>query len=364
MKIRDIVFLGLITLGSVAQADSEVLRAEAQDDRLGARVRVREILAGKFEPQTWKWLEARVREHPEWGEDLYPVILEKAVAGKEWLELTPTQRELDRADEAMAARDYTEAARRYRVALSDRSELPRVTAQYARLSLARALYASKKFDEALQESRKIPPQFSRYRHVLFLRMWSAFRSGRVEMALGEIASQRSGYFGPYMEPESYILLIYLLKRLCREAEGKEVIAQVEQFLSELRSGAFDLKSWAKFEVSTLNYARILERPDPEGLDPKQREARERERSWVSRLLEKAFARKKKQWLEELPRVIAYSKLAITPGIASGLKPIEKIKSREKLLSQGYEIWPISGEEHWLDELGSHRYLGDSECGRN
>lgn len=365
MSFKTLLCWTLLCCSPLAWADSELLRAESRDDRLGARARVREILSGKLDPQVWKWLESKVREHPEWGEDLYPVILEKAVSGKDWLEPTQTQRELQLADEAMESKRFAEAARRYRAVIGAGSsaELPRTTAHYVRLSLARALYGEKKFDEALREARKIPPQFSRYRHVLFLRMWSAFRAGRVEMALGEIAAQRSGYFGPYMEPESYLLTTYLLKRLCRDSEAQEIIAQVEQFLQDLKSGTFDVKSWARLEVGTQTYAQILEQPEPEGLEPNGRESRERESKWISKLLENAFARKKKQWLEELPRVIAYSRLAVTPGISSGLKPIEKITSREKLLSQGYEIWPSVDAEHWLDELGSQRYLGDSECAR-
>jgi hypothetical protein len=117
------------------------------------------------------------------------------------------------------------------------------------------------------------------------------------------------------------------------------------------------------EVGTANYLAMVESPDPAGLDSKRLEARKRERQWLIRLLKGSFDRKRQQWLEELPRVQAYSRLATTPGMDSGLKPIEKITSREKLLSQGYEIWPAEDSEQWLDEMGQQRYLGDTMCGQ-
>jgi hypothetical protein len=48
-------------------------------------------------------------------------------------------------------------------------------------------------------------------------------------------------------------------------------------------------------------------------------------------------------------------------MGAALQPIEKFPHREKMLERGYEIWPVSDGEQWLDELGNQRFMGDSRC---
>jgi len=356
-------------------ADPVLLGLAAEQDWLGARVRVKELAASLVSSQAdssrWKWLERQVVEHPEWGEDLLSVWLQKAADAneKEWFEASSVQTELDAADQDLISKKFDLAIQKYRRVLQNGSpeELIGPTPHFIRLGLARALYGAKKYEEAQAELRKIPPQFSRYRHVLFLKMWNAFRAGRAESALGEVAAQRSAYFGQYMEPESYLLAIYLLKRLCREQESNAILAQVEDFLSDLKSGKFTYREWASMEVGTRTYLEIAKKVDPARLNSPAARAklhsREKERKWIVNLLQSSFEKKKRQWIEELPRVLAYSRLAITPGLAGGLKPIERISNREKLLAQGFEIWPVEDGEQWLDEMGYQRYIGDTQCGK-
>ncbi|MFN7685896.1 MAG: hypothetical protein ACK5QT_10865 [Oligoflexia bacterium] len=358
-----VAYAAFMALPFSVRADGVLQSRIDHDDRLGARVRVREIASGKLDAKTWRWLDLQVAAHPEWGEDLTTLVIDKAAEGRGWTEPLSAQESLVAGDEAMQAKRFNEAAQAYRAVLNgaQAAELLPGLVWHTRLALARALYAAKRFDEAYVEAKKIPAKFSRYRHVLFIRMWAAFRAGRVELALGEIAAQKSDYFGPTLEPESSLLLIYLLKRLCREAEALDVITQMDQVLSDLKSRKFGFKDWAKLEVGTRTFLEILNQPDPSRIQSKSMPARQRERAWIQRLLESSFEKKRAQWIDELPRVIAYSRLAITPGMGSALKPIEKISSREKLLEQGYEVWPLQGEEQWLDELNSYRYLGDSAC---
>jgi hypothetical protein len=345
--------------------DPLLVRALTSGDGLGARVRFRELASQRPDARTWRWLESQIIEHPEWGEDLYSMVLSKAAAGVQGLEEGPLEAQLAKADEAMLAKRHEEAVQIYRSVLGSpvAAGIGRTATNYLRMALARALYSARRFDEALAEARRIPPVFSRYRHVLFMRMWAAFRAGRVEAALGEIAAQRSKYFGEFIEPESYLLLTYLLKRLCRTEELKQVFSEIDRMSADLKSGKLDWRTWARMEVGTASYLALIDAPDPAGVDSRRLEPRKRERLWLTQLLKGSFERKRQQWLEELPKVQAYSRLATTPGLDAGLKPIEKITSREKLLAQGYEIWPAEDSEHWLDELGQQRYLGDTECGK-
>ncbi len=354
---------------AVSFRDAELLNRAARRDDLGARIRFRQLAAGKLDASGWEWLRVQAESHPEWGEDLLAMSLERAAAslgaGKDALDGQSVQQQLEKADSAMLSKKFQEAADVYRSVLAGQygKDSKRVGAQYLRLALVRALYGAKKFDEARAESIKIPPSFSRFRHVLFERMWSAFRAGRADVALGDIAAQRSAYFGPYLEPEAYLVLVYLLKRLCRDEEAQEVIKQMEVLQSELESGKFGMAQWARLEVGTRMYLELLEKPDPAGLDKQMVDIRNRERKWVSKLLEGSFVKKRKQWMEELPQVISYSRLAVNPLMGGALQPIEKFPNREKMLERGYEIWPVSDGEQWLDELGNQRFMGDSRCAK-
>lgn len=361
--------LVLLLFPVLAQAgvikDAELLKRTSRRDDLGARIRFRQLAGAKLDAATWEWLGGQAEAHPEWGEDLLFMSMERAAAG-----LPPTafegrfvQQQIEKADAAMLGKRFTEAVEIYRSVLNSHygKDSKRVGAQYMRLALVRALYGSGKYDEARGESIRIPPSFSRFKHVLFERMWSAFRAGRADVALGDIAAQRSSYFGNYLEPESYLVLVYLLKRLCREDEAQEVIRQMEGFQADLASGKFSLSQWAKLEVGTRMYLELMERPDPSGLDRQAVDLRNRERNWISKLLNSSFDKKRKQWMDELPQVISYSRLAVNPLMGGALQPIEKFPNREKMLERGYEIWPVEDGEQWLDELGNQRFMGDSRC---
>ncbi|NDD91958.1 hypothetical protein EBZ37_07730, partial [bacterium] len=285
------------------------------DDRLGARIRVKELSSNGLDYLSFKWIESQVLKHPEWGEDLLAFNLENVASSISGLEAGFAQQELEQADSEMLNKRFSEAAQRYRGVLQSKAlkDSGSNTVNYVRMAYARALYSQGKFEESYLEARKITAQFARYRHVLFFRMWAAFRAGRIEIALGEVANQRSLFFAPYMEPESYLLLTYLLKRLCRESEVSDVMKNAELFLESLKSGDFGFKDWAKMEVGSAIYLSLLESSDRPEFESKRNSRRMKERESISKLLQASFQRKKKQWIEELPRVIAYSRLATTPG---------------------------------------------------
>ena len=151
--------------------DPYLVRLFRARDHLGARLRVKELVASTIDAKLWKWLEAQVLSHPEWGDDLLPGALESGARGKDWFESSPLQQMLDEADEAMLTKQFGVAALKYREVIGRVGvpELSTTGIHYARLALARALYSDKRFDEAYEEAKKIPPKFSRYRQVLFLR---------------------------------------------------------------------------------------------------------------------------------------------------------------------------------------------------
>jgi tetratricopeptide (TPR) repeat protein len=242
-----------------------------QNDPLGARLMIkRKALRARTQPiSAADWFNTRriILEHPEWGNDLSLSVWESAKPAELASKPSPLQQELDRADELILQRKFAQAVTILKPVV-DRLEKPPLSADartvlpYARLSLARALYSSGKFDSALDEYARFTPKFPFFRQVLFEKMWAAFRAGRVDAALGAIASQSSAYFSRYLPPESYIIQIYLYKRLCREREADAVIQQIKDFSSRLSSGKFDYRQWAGSEPA---YRTLLELTHPRHL---------------------------------------------------------------------------------------------------
>jgi tetratricopeptide (TPR) repeat protein len=230
-------------------------------------------------------------------------------------------------------------------------------------SMGRALYSSGRFNEALQVYRWIRPSYAQFRQVLFERMWAAFRSGRVEEALGAIASQRSAYFSRYLSPEAYLIQTYIYRKLCRNDDVDQVIAEMKAYEAALNRSE-GLNEWAGSELSVRVLWDLSRQTAiaPSGVAVSLAEV-EQEKKALHAMLVRAFEAQKVNILKDLKVAMAYAHLATLPETSSELKPIEKLTSREQLLAQDLEIWPVDGSEEWADEIGNRFFIGESLCKR-
>ena len=89
--------------------------------------------------------------------------------------------------------------------------------------------------------------------------------------------------------------------------------------------------------------------------------REEEQSRISKTLDRVIELRARRFSKELDKIIAYAQLA---AVGKGLAEIEKLPDREALLAKNLEIWPADSSEVWLDEVGYHRFIGESQCGRS
>lgn len=226
---------------------------------------------------------------------------------------------------------------------------------FALQSYARALYGAKRYDDAIGIYLMIPSSYTRYRQVLFEKMWAAFRAGRVEQALGAIASQRSSYFSRYLSPEAYLIQIYIYKKLCRTEELKEVETELKSYQKQLESG--QVKDWAGSDLETLALQRLVESKSGNA----KSEDREAERRRLQQVLSQAFQMKRAWVLNDIKNVIAYASLAKISDTDVVLKPIPKLTERDQLAKMDLEVWPADDAEEWADEVGRHYFLGDSLC---
>ncbi len=222
-------------------------------------------------------------------------------------------------------------------------------------AMGRALYGARRFDEAYQVYRWIPQSYSKIREIQFEKMWAAFRGGRVDHALGAVASQNSGFFGRFVSPEAYLVQTYLYKKLCREADYQEVFAGMKAFQSALKTGAFKLEDFARGDAETLVLWQLITNKNEESVEAKA------EKSRIKVVLQKAYERERMRLRDDLEKALAYVRLAVRSGVSAALKPIEKLPDRQAFFKIGLEIWPADSLEEWADEIGSHRFIGDTEC---
>ena len=372
-----ILAMGMVLMCPMAQAVTHPLVGLAEKgDFLGLRILVRRYAKTNLPSQQWNFIRTLLQQHPEVGSDLifgWEQTVKKRIGLTQETVITQV---LNRADESMlggkassALKDYEWVARVLKKRMTQSAAgtpLQRQAAQlypYVLQSMGRALYTVGRFKDALEVYTWIRPDFPKFRQILFEKMWSAFRAGKVEQALGAVASQRSAFFSPYLEPESYLVQIYLYKVLCRETEVQAVVNEIEKYKADLSSGKITYADWARSELDTRALLALEQTSRHFGEDTKliRDSDRKLEQKKIHQLLARHFEVKKKRLLEDLESVIAYSRLAVTPGTGSELEPIEKLSGREELLKRGLEIWPADSREEWADEIGTHQFIGESLC---
>jgi hypothetical protein len=228
-------------------------------------------------------------------------------------------------------------------------------------SMARALYGARRYEDALIIYQWIGPKYPLFTQVLFEKMWAAFKAGRVDLALGAVASQRSAYFSKYMPPESYLIQTYLYKRLCRDDDQKQVVEEMNRYEAILENPHAELP--VVTDVNTLSLYQVANLPKKGSnlLKLVPEVSRAKEQAYIKDMIIKSAESKRKKTLKDLKLVIAYQQLSGQDDSKAVLKPVEAMKSRDDLLKQNLEVWPVASEEEWMDELGKHVLIGESHC---
>jgi hypothetical protein len=358
-------------------APQPLVELAQKKDFLGLRILTRRYVKANLPANQWNYVRSILQTHPEIGTDII-YGWEQTGHDRPGLNLeTEISTHLKRGDEQALSGNHQAAYAEYHFvakALQSKIKTQKMDRSLGRQSqtlypyvlqeTGRALYAMGQFPQALEVYSWIQPNFPRYRQVLFERMWAAFRAGNIQVALGSIASQRSAYFSHYLEPEAYLVQIYLYQVLCRTADLQLTLSEIERYRQDLHSGKFGYREWARSDLETRTLLQMVETdPFPADNPTSHISVRDRRAEQVKILqsLQKRFEAKKRRLLEDLDSVVAYSKLAATPGMGGELKPIQKIKGREELLKKNLEIWPADSMEEWADEIGHHQFIGESLC---
>lgn len=355
---------------AAASFESQLLGLEKAKDDLGIRILLREYFKRPVQYKEWRLARTVLGRRPGAGFDLVMAWDRHPSIKKYDKRTVKTIQALEKADQLMLARKFDDAFKLYQsVAKYFRSQSKsgikksNIQFYYSVLhSMARALYSSNRLTEALEVYSWIPGSYYQTQQVLFEKMWAGFRAKRYDVALGSVASQRSAFFSDYLEPETYLVQIYSLKRLCRVEQAQAALDSLKKFYKTLQSGQFTYLDWVRRDIywSSLQ---ILTEPNPQQkqrLDIVSEESRQAEIKKINDRLMKQYQLNKPNLMESLRLVIGYSTLAIKNEKMLG--QVNTLEDPQTLRAKGIEWWPAEDTEEWLDEIGSHVFVGQSLCG--
>ncbi len=349
-----------------------IISADKNSDYLAIRLLIKQIFKEGINHEDWKTIRQVLQRRPQIGYDL--VYKWDRVTTHD-AKVEPSEAQVnnffDEADALLEAERFEEAFTRYQsaakflkneiVAGHKDNLLVYTTAIH---SMARALYGAKRFNEALEVYSWIDRKYPKYRKVLFEKMWTAFRAGKMDMAMGAIASQTSSYFTDLLEPEAYVVQIYIYKTLCRDEEIKRVRKTLAQFKTRLEAskGNYTYQEWAQSDIETLsllNLSKTAIREETYGVLTIQ--MKRDEQAMIRSALEKRFVAEKARLYQYVDKAIAYSFLALAAD--RRIFHIDVETDRAELAKKGKEFWPVGDGEDWLDEIGGHLYIGESLCSK-
>lgn len=339
-------------------------------DPLSLRILIKKIAKNNLTFRQWSEIRRYIIFNPQVGYDL----IYKWERIRPTSELKPSDKEnnindsLDRADQLMIAEKFNDAFKIFQeVALFLKGEIKKGRRENLLLysvtlqSMGRALFGARRLKEALEVYSWIPKNYPRIRQVIFEKMWTAFKAGRIDLALGAIASQESSYFANYLEPESYLIKTYIFKKLCRDEDLKDLQKVVTQLKAKIEKGDQKFfKEWAKSDIEILSLSRLTRlKPSEDTSTDVTKEERTKEILGIKKILNKKYEFDLVRLQRDLTKILAFSNIAL------GSKDFSFVKhdsmDHSKLMAQGDEVWAVNDAEDWVDEIGGHLFIGDSLC---
>ena len=358
----------LLSLSFSAQAAPSLIYAQAKQlldahDYLGFRIFVRESYYKKITQGEWYSVKNLVSSVADKiGYDMIPYWNARNTRGR-----AEADNQLMEVDKLMKEGNYEQAFTLAQSVAEKMKSLQRtrwdasIQLPYIFHSMGRALYGAQRYEEALKVYQWVGQKYPFFAQVLFEKMWAAFKAGRVDLALGAIASQRSAYFSKYLPPESYLIQSYLYRKLCRDDDQKQVIEEMKAYETVLSNPNSDLPLVTDVNTLVLSQVSNIEPKSSDILKIVPQASRDKEQKEIKETLKRVVEAKRSKNLKDLKAVIAYQQLSGQTDSKTLLKPVERMKSRDDLLRQNLEVWPAESSEEWMDEIGKHVLIGESLC---
>lgn len=369
MKFQLIIFSIFLATTSFASLESQLAQLEIAKDDLGIRILLRENYNSNISLKTWRNVRALLGRRPSAGFDLVLAWDRHSALKKMDKRTVQAIGTLEKADKLMLDKNFEDAftsyqsvAKFFRVQSQSGIKKSNVQFYYSVLhSMARALFGAGRLNESLDVYSWIPASYYQTQQVLFEKMWAGFKAKRYDVALGAIASQRSAFYSEFLEPEAYLVQIYILKRLCRSEQAQKALESIKKFYKALQSGSLTYQEWSRRDLYWSSLQILTERNNKklERLDIVSEDKRLSEIVKIEDRLKKQFSVNKPNLVESLRLVIGYSTLAVKNDNTLG--KVNKLEDPITLRSKGIEWWPADDSEEWLDEIGSHVFVGESLC---
>ena len=365
----------LLSVQSFAQGQPELVRQiqdmEDHKDNLGIRILAKKNFKKKLSISEWDQIRKVIKRN-------YSIGFDAVIAWDRQVSVNGTNiddiaddytKTLAEADKLMLEKKFSEAFDKYQSVAQDAKSKSQGVIEASNYQfyynvlhqMGRALYSLKKYNDALEVYSWIQPNYFQTRQVMFEKMWAGFMAKRYDLALGAIASQNSGYFSKYLDPEAYLVQIYILKRLCQIEQLDKLVSYLKQYKSDLQKNKINLKDWAKTDMLRFSLVQILDEKTPTDM-LKYVNAKERaeEKKQIIKLIKDRYNKEKPMIIADINRIIGYALLAANEN-QKILSSVNKLPDSKELEKSGYEYWPSSDREEWFDEIGSHVFIGDTKC---
>ncbi len=366
-------FITIIFLCFKASADdiSKAQALAAAKDYLGLRI---QLIKSYNNPVSYKdWLKFRrlIYDTPQVGYDIiFAWDQHKRVTGMaEDSTEQLVERAIKKAEELLVERQYSKAFDLYQLAATRikkayRSKVGKESRNiyyWLLHQMGRTLYSSGNYDQALEVYGWIPTRYYQFRQVQFEKMWTAFRLNKLDIAMGSIISQQSAYYSRYIEPESYLVKLYILQKLCDQKQVSRVVKDIDSYINQIRSKKLRLTEWAKNDLYDFSISLLTRAGDSEGLTTLiSAQERADQKNKILKKLNSKFAEDQARIERDLNKVKGYAML-MRFDVSEELEKVTSLPTSDVLSSQGLEYWPTSKNEEWVDEAGQYFYNGETKC---
>lgn len=370
-KIATFLTIIFLSLSSYADDISRAQALAAAKDYLGLRI---QLIKSYNNPVSYKdWLKFRrlIYDTPQVGYDIvFAWDQHKRVTGMaEDSTEQLVEKAIKKAEDLLIEKQYVKAFDLYQMAATriKKSYRSKVGKENRNIyywllhQMGRTLYSSGNFDQALDVYNWIPTRYYQFRQVQFEKMWAAFRLNKLDIAMGSIISQQSAYYSRYVEPESYLVKLYILQKLCDQKQVTRVIKDIDSYITQIRSKKLRLSEWAKNDLYDYSINLLVRNGESEGLTNLiSQQERADQKNKILKKLNAKFTEDQVRIERDLNKVKGYAML-MRFDVSEELEKVTSLPASDVLSSQGLEYWPTSKNEEWVDEAGQYFYNGESKC---
>ncbi len=340
-------------------------------DYLGLRIQMIKSYNNAITYPEWIKFRRLIYDTPQVGYDIiFAWDQHKRVTGmSEDASEQLVEKAVKKAEEFLAEKQYAKAFDLYQMAATriKKTYRSRVGKENRNMyywllhQMGRTLYSSGNYEQALEVYNWIPTRYYQFRQVQFEKMWTAFRMNKLDIAMGSIISQQSSYYSRYIEPESYLVKLYILQKLCDQKQVGKVVSDIESYIAQIRSKKLKLSEWAKNDLYDYSISLLARQSETEGLTGLiSVQERVEQKNKILKKLNSKFADDQIRLERDLNKVKGYA-LLMKFDVTEELEKVTDLPSSDILSSQGYEYWPTSKNEEWVDEAGQYFYNGVSKC---